>query len=449
MSGLSRLPEPEWPWRAVDLIAEKAAGGRLPAEAIRWLIERYTAGEIPDYQMSAFLMAVCWRGMTDDEVTELTLAMAASGLQIDVSDIAPVVADKHSTGGVGDKTTLVVAPLVAHLGLPVAKMSGRGLGHTGGTIDKLESFPGLRVELTVDQFREQLRRLGIVIASQSADLAPADGKLYALRDATATVGSIPLIASSVMAKKIAAGATVIGLDVKCGRGAFMKTPAEAAQLAELMVAIGEKAGRRVVALVSGMDQPLGEAIGNLIEVEEAIATLQGAGPPDLRELSVALASDLLAAAGRFEEHEARRRAEAALASGAALERLADLVEGQGGRRDDVYHPERLPHAPVARPVFPPRAGVVTALETEQIGRLAMRLGAGRAQKGGVLDHRVGIRLLRKVGDPVHPRDPLAVLYTASERDADLAVPLLTSFIQIGDEPVTPPPLLLSRHRSVH
>lgn len=449
MSAVADAAQPGARPRVVDLIAAKAAGGRISPEALRWLVERYTAGEVPDYQMSAFLMAVRWRGMTDDETADLTFAMAASGARLDLSDIAPVVADKHSTGGVGDKTTLVVAPLVAYLGLPIAKMSGRGLGHTGGTIDKLESFPGLRVELTTDQFRAQLRRVGIVIASQSADLAPADGKLYALRDATATVESIPLIASSVMAKKIAAGATVIGLDVKCGRGAFMKTPAEAAQLAELMVAIGARADRRVTALVTAMDQPLGEAVGNVIELEEAVATLRGEGPPDLRDLAVLLASELVSMAGLCDPTMARQRAEAALNSGAALERLADLVEAQGGRREDVYHPERLPHAPIARPVRALRDGYVTAIEADRVGLLAMRLGAGRARKGDPIDHRVGIRLLRKVGDAVPRGELLAVVDAARESDAEETALALTDVIHLGDEPVAPPPLLLSRHRSVH
>ncbi|GIW05792.1 MAG: pyrimidine-nucleoside phosphorylase [Dehalococcoidia bacterium] len=436
------------PLRAVDLIAQKAAGGRIPADALRWLVDGYTAGVIPDYQMSAFLMAVCWRGMTDEETTDLTLAMAESGVQLDVSDIAPLVADKHSTGGVGDKTTLVVAPLVAQLGLPVGKMSGRGLGHTGGTLDKLESFPGLRVEMSSAQFRDQLRRIGIVIAGQSADLAPADGKIYALRDATATVENLSLIASSVMAKKIAAGATVIGLDVKCGHGAFMKTPAEAARLADLMIAIGDKLGRRTVAIVSAMDQPLGEAVGNVIEVEEAIATLRGGGPADLRVLAIELTTDLVVAAGLYDAETARRRAEAALDSGAALEKLADLVEVQGGRREDVAHPERLPHAPVELAVFPPRDGVVAAIDAKQVGLLTMQLGAGRAQKGDPIDHRVGIRLLRKIGDPVRRGEPVALVAAATEQDAEAVAPALIACYRFSDSPVAPPPLILSRHGTV-
>ena len=435
--------------RMVDLIEEKAAGGRITATALHWLVDGYTAGTIPDYQMSAFLMAVRWRGMSDEETADLTMALAASGRQLDLSDIAPLVADKHSTGGVGDKTTLVVAPLVAHLGLPVGKMSGRGLGHTGGTLDKLESFPGMRVELSTEQFRDQLRRVGIVIAGQSADLAPADGKIYALRDVTATVESIALIASSIMAKKLAAGATVIALDVKCGRGAFMKTRADAARLAELMVAIGNRAGLRTVATVSGMDQPLGEAVGNLLEVEEAIATLRGSGPRDLRELAIEVASELLAAAGVCSLDEGRQRAAAALDSGAALEKLADLVEAQGGRREDVYHPERLPHAPVELLVYPPRDGVITAIEADRVGLLAMRLGAGRERKGDPIDHRVGIRLFRKVGDPVQRREPIALVAAASPRDAEEAAPALISLYRIGEGEVATPPLILSRHGAVH
>ncbi|MCL6649168.1 MAG: thymidine phosphorylase [Chloroflexi bacterium] len=434
--------------RAVDLIVQKAAGERLSREALRWLVHGYTAGTVPDYQMAAFLMAVCWRGMTEEETADLTQVMVESGRQLDLSDIAPVVADKHSTGGVGDKTTLVLAPLVAALGVPVAKMSGRGLGFTGGTLDKLESFPGLRVELSVEEFRAILRRWGIVIAGQSPELAPADGKLYALRDVTATVESIPLIAASVMSKKLAAGATHLVLDVKCGSGAFMKTRAEAERLAALMVAIGQRAGRTTVALVTAMDQPLGMTVGNVLEVEEAIATLRGEGPPDLVELVIELASALLAAAGLAPRPEARERCRRLLASGAALTKLADLVAAQGGDRRAVDEPGRLPHAPLERPLLAPQAGFIQAIAADQVGRVAMQLGAGRQRKGDPIDHRVGLRLLRKVGDAVRAGEPIALLSAARESDATALLPSLLAAYRFSETPPPPQPLILSTYGSV-
>lgn len=432
---------------AADLIVKKRDGGALATDEIRWLIASHLAGEVPDYQLAAFLMAVYFRGLTAAETFALTDAMAHSGKVLDFSTIAPIVADKHSTGGVGDKTTLVVMPLVAHLGLPVAKLSGRGLGFTGGTRDKLESFPGFRTELGLNEMRQNLAQIGIVLAGQSSELAPADGLLYALRDVTGTVESIPLIASSVMSKKIAAGATVIALDVKAGAGAFMKTAAEAERLARLMIALGEQAGRRVAATVTNMEQPLGRAVGNVLEIDEAIATLRGDGPDDLRQLCVYLAVELLHAAGFGAEHELAQRVEHVLASGAALAKLGDLIEAQGGNRRDVEHPERLEHAPVAVPVPSPASGYVRALDAGAIGLLCARLGAGRLKKTDSIDHRVGVVLHAKIGDYVTYSQTLAVLHLARSEQADDAARALLAAYQISEQPVSAPPVILRHIRN--
>lgn len=429
--------------RFVDLISAKRSGVTLSGEEISGAVHEFVAGNVPDYQMSAFLMAVCWQGMTDGETSDLTMAMVDSGARLDLSDIAPLVADKHSTGGVGDKTTLVVAPLVAHLGLPVGKMSGRGLGFTGGTLDKLESFPGFRSELSVAEFRRNLERSGIVVCGQSADLAPADGLLYALRDVTATVESIPLIASSVMSKKIAAGATVIALDVKTGNGAFMKRIDDARRLADLMVAIGRAAGRHTVASVTSMDQPLGMAVGNVLEVREAIDTLKGKGPADFHGICVHFAAELLHAAGLAGYAESRSRAERALSSGEALAKLGDLVESQGGDRRDVEDASRLESAPTVRTVTAPSSGFIQSIDTEGIGVAAARLGAGREKKGDAIDHRVGFRILLKVGDSVRAGDVLADIYAASDDAASRAAADLTACYVIDEDPVPKPNLLLT------
>jgi pyrimidine-nucleoside phosphorylase len=429
--------------RMVDVIDRKRRGEALTEGEIAAVVADFTAGRIPDYQMAALLMAIVCRGMSAAETTALTLAMARSGELLDLSDIAPVVADKHSTGGVGDKTTLVVAPVVAACGVHVGKMSGRGLAHTGGTIDKLESIDGFTATLPADRFRALLRAHRLVLAGQSAELAPADGLIYALRDATATVQSIPLIASSIMSKKLAAGATAILLDVKVGRGAFMTTLAEARALAELMVAIGQGAGRRTRAVLSAMDQPLGRAVGNALEVAEAVATLHGQGPADFADLCRHEAGALLALAGAARDAaEGERMAAAAVASGAALATFAACVAAQGGDARQVEQPARLPTAPVVVEVASPRAGWLAGIDALQIGRLAMRLGGGRQRKGDPIDHRVGLVLWAKVGDRLAAGDPLVSVHAARAEDAAALRDDLLAAYAWSDAPVAAPPLLL-------
>ena len=421
---------------AVDFIEKKRDGGEHGADELRAWVRAYVAGEIPDYQMAAWLMAVYFRGMTPRETAELTLAMAHSGEVLDLSSLGRKTVDKHSSGGVGDKTTLVVAPILAAAGLVVAKMSGRGLAHTGGTIDKLESIPGWRAELSDEEFLRQAREVGLVIAGQSKNLAPADGKMYALRDVTGTVPSIPLIASSIMSKKLAAGARIVTLDVKVGRGAFMKSVGEARELARLMVEIGRHAGRDVRAVLSQMDQPLGRAVGNAIEVREAIATLRGEGPDDLTELSLALAREALEAAG-----EDPARAEEAWRSGAALAKLRAFVAAQGGDARVVDEPERLELAPGVFELKAEVDGVVAELDAYKVGLAALRLGGGRERKGDAIDHGVGVRLEKKIGEPVAAGEVLARLYHRDGRGLEEARALMGSAYRIG-RAAEPPPLVL-------
>lgn len=397
--------------RAVDLIRKKRDGLELTHEEIGFLIKGYSEGAIPDYQMAAWAMAVYYQGMSARETADLTMHMASSGDMIDLSSIRGIKVDKHSTGGVGDKTTIVIGPLVAAAGVPVAKMSGRGLGHTGGTIDKLEAIGGFSVELGQEQFFRQVNEIGLAVVGQSGNMTPADKKLYGLRDVTATVESIPLIASSVMSKKIAAGADAIVLDVKTGSGAFMKTLDDSIRLAKAMVDIGTQVGRSTIAVISDMDQPLGYSIGNALEIEEAIATLRGEGPKDLEEVCLILASHMLVLGGKAENEEAARAIlQEKLASGEALERLKMMVEAQGGDTRQIEDAGLLPKAELHVEVKAEKRGFVESIQAEEIGVAAMLLGAGRETKDSVIDLAAGLSLRKKIGDPVEVGEVLAVLH---------------------------------------
>lgn len=398
--------------RMYDIIEKKKHGEELSEDEIREMIRLYTNGEIPDYQMSALMMAIYFRGMSAAETSALTDAMAHSGDTVDLSGFGSGTVDKHSTGGVGDKTTLIVAPLVAAAGGTVAKMSGRGLGHTGGTVDKLESFPGFRTSLGSEEFAAQVKRCGIAVIGQSANLAPADKLLYALRDVTATVDSIPLIASSIMSKKLAAGTRSIVLDVKCGSGAFMDTPERARELAETMVNIGKSRGRSVAALITNMDIPLGHAIGNALEVKEAIEVLRGGGPADLSEVCLALASVMLELSLSIDENSARELARKTLDSGAAYAKFVEWIDEQGGDASYAAEPDKFGTSPIVYEVVAKKSGYVTACNAEAIGIAAMKLGAGRASKDDVIDHLSGIILCKKPGERVECGEVLAVLHTA-------------------------------------
>ena len=396
-----------------DLIVKKKRGGELAKDEIDWMIREYTAGRIPDYQMSAMMMAVCFVGMSAEETKGLTLAMAHSGDMLDLSAIRGIKVDKHSTGGVGDKTTLVLAPLVASLGVPVAKMSGRGLGHTGGTIDKLESFTGFHTDLTPEQFIRNVNTIHIAVAGQTANLAPADKKLYALRDVTGTVDQMSLIASSIMSKKLASGADGIVLDVKTGDGAFMKSLDDARALAEEMVSIGKLAGKDVSAVISDMDQPLGSAVGNALEVKEAIRTLKGQGPEDLEQLVLVLGSIMTVKAGRAENtEEAERLLRDSLESGRAFEVFKAFIRAQGGDPEEAEHPELLPSAAYQEAVCAERDGFVSDIRTEEIGRICLLLGGGRETKESAIDLSVGLVLCKKKGDAVKKGEPLAVIHAS-------------------------------------
>lgn len=433
--------------RATDIIARKRDGMVLNAEEIDFFVQGFTRDTIPDYQVAAWLMAIFLRGMDRQETIDLTMSMVRSGDQLDLQDIAPFVADKHSTGGVGDKTTLVVAPLVAAADVYVGKMSGRGLGFTGGTLDKLESIPGYRSDLTVDEFRAQLASHGIVVTGQSADLAPADGKLYALRDVTATVASLPLIASSIMSKKIAAGASGIVLDVKVGQGAFMETESEAQALASLMVGIGKEMGRRVCAVISDMDQPLGNAVGNAIELREALDTLHDRGPADFRQHCLTIASQMLLTAGQVEhESEAKAQLERLLQNGQAWDKFRDWIAAQGGDLAYVDDPTQLPTARIVREVSASRSGYVSSLNARDVGLTAMLLGGGRAKKGDRIDHAVGVVLHAKIGDFVEEGQTLLTIHADDEAKLAGARQRLVSAFEWSEDPVSPPSLL---HQIVH
>lgn len=427
--------------RAVDLIEKKKQGQPLLREEIEFLIEGFTSGAVADYQMAAWAMAVCFQGMTSEETAMLTDCMAKSGGQVDLSSLQNTV-DKHSTGGVGDKTTLIVAPLVAACGGTVAKMSGRGLGHTGGTVDKLESIPGYRTTLSTEEFLDLSQKVGIVVAGQSGDLAPADKKLYALRDVTATVSSVPLIASSIMSKKLAAGAQSIVLDVKCGSGAFMKTPEEAQTLAEAMVEIGTACGRNMSALITNMDLPLGFAIGNAMEVEEAIAVLKNEGPADLKEVCLALASQMLALCLNKPLFEAQKIAAEALESGAAYRKFQEWITAQGGDLEAFYQNRTAQIEEY--PVLAPENGYIAAMDAEKIGVSAMLLGAGRAKKEDFIDFSAGICLHKKTGDRIAAGEPIATLYTATARDFALAEEKFLQALTLSGEKPHLQPLVLKR-----
>jgi pyrimidine-nucleoside phosphorylase len=428
--------------RTVDLITKKRDGGELTESEINSLISGYTDGSIPDYQMSAMAMAIFFRGMTPAERANLTMAMVHSGETIDLSGIAGIKVDKHSTGGVGDTTTLVLAPLVASIGVPVAKMSGRGLGHTGGTIDKLESIPGFHVEMDNSSFIELVNRNGLAIIGQSDNLTPADKKLYGLRDVTGTVNSIPLIASSIMSKKIASGADAIVLDVKTGDGAFMKEMAESEELAACMVDIGNRVGRRTIAVLSDMSQPLGKAIGNALEVREAIDTLRGVGPQDLTELCLTLGSHMAVLAGITpNKEEARKLLEQAISSGKALDKFKTFLTAQGGDASVVDEPDRLPTAKYRIEVPSKNAGFVATIAAENMGLAAMLLGAGRATKQSTIDLAVGIVLHKKIGDQVYTGDSLATIHANGEEIQEVMDKIYES-IRIQAQPVIPPPLLV-------
>ena len=427
--------------RMVDLIEKKRDGEELTTEEIRFFIEQYTVGNIPDYQVSALLMAIYFKDMSDRERADLTMAMVESGDQIDLSGIEGIKVDKHSTGGVGDTTTLVLGPLVAACGVPVAKMSGRGLGHTGGTIDKLEAIEGFHVELTTEQFTQQVNEMKLAVIGQSGNLTPADKKLYALRDVTGTVNSIPLIASSIMSKKIAAGADAIVLDVKTGEGAFMKTVEDARLLAKAMVQIGNNVGRQTMAIISDMSQPLGFAIGNALEVQEAIDTLRGKGPADLTELCLVLGSQMVVVGGKAKDlDEAREMLLEVIDNGSALEIMKGFIEGQGGNPAVVDSPELLPQAKYTFEVPAKESGFVSFIEADEVGTAAMLLGAGRATKDSVIDLAVGIVLHKKVGDAVTEGESLATIYSNTE-DIEKVTAIITRYIEFSKEPVTAPKLI--------
>lgn len=431
--------------RAVDLIDKKKNGLALSPEELRALMNGYLDGSIPDYQMSAFLMAVVWHGMTDEELGIFTKLMSESGDTLNLDAIPGIKVDKHSTGGVGDKTTLILGPMLAAIGVPVAKMSGRGLGHTGGTIDKLESIPGFQTALSTTQFVEQVKRIGIAIAGQTGDLAPADKRIYSLRDVTATVESLPLIASSIMSKKLASGANAIVLDVKVGSGAFMKSLADAKRLAATMVRIGREAGRNTVAILSNMEEPLGRAIGNALEVKEAIATLRGEGPSDLTEICLTLGAQMAVLSGIAEDAKAGREClRQAIADGRALVKMRELVEAQGGDASVIDHPEQLPMAPCVRTLHATGSGYLGPLPALAFGEAAMRLGAGRATKEDAIDPSVGLVLDAKTGDYVEAGQALLTVHAASEADAVRCLEELASVFELRQEFVPVPELVLGR-----
>ena len=425
-----------------ELITKKRDGGTLTAGEIAFMIDGYTKGSIPDYQMSAMLMAMYFRGLDHDETVAMTMSMMRSGDVIDLSPISGVKADKHSTGGVGDKTSLVLCPMVAAQGIRMAKMSGRGLGHTGGTIDKLESFPGFSTEMTTEKFFENVNKVGFAIASQSADIDPADKKLYALRDVTGTVAVRGLIVSSIMSKKLAAGADVIVLDVKCGSGSFMKTEDDARLLAQEMVDVGKAAGKKTVAVITDMDKPLGSAVGNALEVKEAIAALRGEVKGDLMDLCLTLGAAILTESGVCaDEQQARERLQRSVDDGSALAKLAEFVGAQGGDERAVYDTSLLPEAPVRFEALSEQSGYVSHIHTDNVGLVSLHLGGGRATKESVIDPSVGLVLKKKTGDYVEKGESLATIHAANQDSAEDAAQMLRECYVLAPEPPAETPFI--------
>ena len=428
--------------RMYDLILKKKQGKELNTEEINWMIKEFTEGRIPDYQMSAMTMAICFQGMDKRETFDLTMAMRDSGDVLDLSRIDGIKVDKHSTGGVGDKVSLVLTPIVASLGVPVAKMSGRGLGHTGGTIDKLESFSGFSTEISEEKFIDSVNTIGIAIAGQTANLAPADKKLYALRDVTATVDQMSLIASSIMSKKLASGADAIVLDVKTGNGAFMQKEEDAIALAKAMVDIGNRAGKQTVAVITDMDEPLGNAVGNALEIKEVIDALHGDGPEDLMEVVYALGTQMLLLAKRAKDEEiARNLITESIQERKALKKFAEFIENQGGNREEILHPDMLPKARYVIPVLAEEEGCIERILAQDIGIACMTLGGGRENKESTIDHGVGIILTKKISDTVKKGETLALIHANSKEKAVLASGLVKNAYQIAKEPAKKAPMV--------
>ena len=428
--------------RMYDLILKKKQGKELNTEEINWMIKEFTEGRIPDYQMSAMTMAICFQGMDKRETFDLTMAMRDRGDVLDLSRIDGIKVDKHSTGGVGDKVSLVLTPIVASLGVPVAKMSGRGLGHTGGTIDKLESFSGFSTEISEEKFIDSVNTIGIAIAGQTANLAPADKKLYALRDVTATVDQMSLIASSIMSKKLASGADAIVLDVKTGNGAFMQKEEDAIALAKAMVDIGNRAGKQTVAVITDMDEPLGNAVGNALEIKEVIDALHGDGPEDLMEVVYALGTQMLLLAKRAEDEEiARNLITESIQERKALKKFAEFIENQGGNREEILHPDMLPKARYVIPVLAEEEGCIERILAQDIGIACMTLGGGRENKESTIDHGVGIILTKKISDTVKKGETLALIHANSKEKAVLASGLVKNAYQIAKEPAKKAPMV--------
>ena len=430
--------------RMFDIIAKKRDGGVLSREELEFAVMGFVNGQVPDYQMSALLMAIYLRGMTEKETAQLTDVMAHSGDMVDLSAISGIKADKHSTGGVGDKTTLVIAPIVAACGVKIAKMSGRGLGHTGGTVDKMEAVPGTQTAVDRERFFAQVNEIGISVIGQSGNLAPADKKMYALRDVTATIGCVPLIASSIMSKKLAAGSDCILLDVKTGNGAFMKTLDDSIELAKAMVSIGQHNGRKVAALITDMDTPLGHNIGNSLEVIESVEVLKGHGPADLTEVCYQLAANMLYLAGKGSLEDCRRMAEEAVASGAAYEKLKQMFAAQGGDVSVLDDPDKFQKAKFSRPLLAAESGYLVQMNTEMVGNASVGLGAGRITKEDVIDFAAGIVLHKKTGDKVEAGECLATLYADQEEKLDAAEEMFRAALTFGPEPEPVPALVMAR-----